>query len=146
MQGFHFPSGLQLGGGLGLGQNTLGMGLGQQPTSHGIKFIVKINSIPLSGIPLVGGLNLGGGLGGGATGLGNTNKGLLGGLNLAGTQKRNLSDLSDLMTITQNIHAFPITSTDFKCFQWTGNIQPTRWCTTATTGATGCQTQDPAGH
>lgn len=44
------------------------------------------NSIA-AGLSLGGGLNLGGGLTGGTSGLANTNKGLLGGLNLAGTQK-----------------------------------------------------------
>lgn len=39
---------------------------------------------------LGGGLSLGGGLGGGIGGLGNTNKGMLGGLNLAGTTQKSM--------------------------------------------------------
>lgn len=44
-------------------------------------------SSPRAGL-LGGGLSLGGGLGGGIGGLGNTNKGMLGGLNLAGTTQK----------------------------------------------------------
>lgn len=67
------------------------MGLGQQATSQGMTittFIPLLNLFPTKGLSLGGGLSLGAGLGGGTSGLASTNKGLIGGLNLAGTQKR----------------------------------------------------------
>lgn len=71
----------------------MGTGLGQQ-TSQGMQLVTICENEfffarSAAGLSLGGGtgLNLGGGLGGGITGLGGTNRGLLGGLNLAGAQK-----------------------------------------------------------
>ena len=86
---------------MGIGQSNLG--LGQQATSQGMgkELWNDCNSVVLlsatGGLSLVSGLNLGsglGGLGGTSGGLGGTSGGLgtssklIGGLNLASTQKR----------------------------------------------------------